>query len=609
MHLQDVYGKFADSGYFGVKNENNGKYATIRTMNSQLHSTRIFNENYFAFLAALDDVVKKNVKYVIFPGDFSDDGQPINIRGLRKILNQYSKTHGLKFFLITGNHDPVKPYTQDAGKNDFLGTEGKAQPIMSKAGMYVSNPDIEHPAIITNDIKKLGYQEITTMLSDYGFFPKKDYLYWETPFSTYNTLTYNFNDALKMATLKDRQYSVPESGFSVPDVSYLVEPIEGLWLLAIDANVYVPKKEVNANSKDPNNYLGASIGYNNVLSHKRHLIDWISKVAKEAGKQGKKLIAFSHYPMIEFNDGASLDIENLMGKGKMQLHRVPKEDVAQIFADAGIKCHFGGHMHINDTGIRKTKQGNTLVNVQIPSLAAYIPAYKLLTIKEKNILEVETIIVDSVPRFNEFFNLYKEEHLYLEYIKTKDIWNKDILTSKDYLEFTNWHLRELTRLRFLPNDWPEAMRHMLLNCTGKELLILSQMDTKLSLYEAYNRYVERDLKQHKDWDKATQVAQETFKNNTLLLADFNKWTGFDLIFDFYRLRNADKLAIRDIGERRLKEYTILLEAFLNKKQFFNENDTIKNNFQDLARIFQKFMNGEPADHFKLNLDTGIIQAL
>ncbi len=107
VHLQDVYGKLKDSDFRGIRNPENGTYAFIRTMGSQLRSTRIFNENYFAFLAALDDVVHRNVKYVLLPGDFSDDGQPIHIQGLKRILDQYSEVHGLSFFLITGNHDIV----------------------------------------------------------------------------------------------------------------------------------------------------------------------------------------------------------------------------------------------------------------------------------------------------------------------------------------------------------------------------------------------------------------------------------------------------------------------------------------------------------------------
>ena len=54
VHFHDVYAKFADGSFKGLPSAN-GKYATIRTMRSQLTSTRLFNENYFAFIAALDD--------------------------------------------------------------------------------------------------------------------------------------------------------------------------------------------------------------------------------------------------------------------------------------------------------------------------------------------------------------------------------------------------------------------------------------------------------------------------------------------------------------------------------------------------------------------------
>ena len=91
VHMHDVYGEFQDNDYKGVQNPKNGQFATIRTMEAQLHSTRLFNENYFAFLAALDEVVKRGIKYVVLPGDFSDDGQPFNVRCLKQILDRYSE--------------------------------------------------------------------------------------------------------------------------------------------------------------------------------------------------------------------------------------------------------------------------------------------------------------------------------------------------------------------------------------------------------------------------------------------------------------------------------------------------------------------------------------
>ncbi|WP_372774224.1 metallophosphoesterase [Mangrovibacterium sp.] len=573
VHLQDLYGEFSDSEYKGVENPGTGQPTLARTMNAQLNSTRIYNENYFAFLAALDDVVRRGVNYVVLPGDFSDDGQPVNVRGLKKILDRYTETYGIRFLATTGNHDPVRPFSMDAGKSDFLGEGGKPQAIMSKAGMYNSQLADENPVVISTDIRKMGYEEIIGTLANYGFFPKQNDLYWETPFTSYSYDNYSFDEALRQSSIKDRNYPLPPYNSLVPDVSYLVEPEQGLWFLALDANVYLPTERAKNGPENPSNYEGSSTGYVNVLTHKKHLTDWVKKVAREAEKRDKTLIVFSHYPMIDFNDDASENIENLMGKGKMQLHRVPGEQVAKTFAEAGIRLHFGGHMHINDTGVRNYGKGVSLVNIQIPSLAAYIPAYKLLTVKNYTLMEVETIVIDSVPRFKELFPLYEQEYAYLEHIGAEDRWNKDILSSASYHEFTNWHLQELVRLRFLKNDWPAEFRDFLLNATGRELL---------------------------EYTGATAAN----------LAPFDSWTGFDMIFDFYRLRSADKLAIRDIGMDRIRQYQQIIDSLLAAKQSESlKNDRLQHDFHEFATILHHFMNGAPADHFLVDLVRGEVVGL
>lgn len=108
IHLLDVRGTLKDVGYSGIKNPKTGKKGLIRTRDAQLHSTRLFNENYFAFRAALDDAARRGVKLIALPGDFSDDGQLLNIRGLHHILDEYVVKHGISFFLTMGNHDPIR---------------------------------------------------------------------------------------------------------------------------------------------------------------------------------------------------------------------------------------------------------------------------------------------------------------------------------------------------------------------------------------------------------------------------------------------------------------------------------------------------------------------
>ncbi|WP_289661298.1 metallophosphoesterase family protein [Flavobacterium panacagri] len=571
-HLQDIFAQFEDSDYKGIPNPVTGEYANIRTMNSQLHSTRIFNENYFAFLEALNDIVKKGIKQVVLPGDFSDDGQPIHVRGLRKILNEYSQKHGLSFYVTTGNHDVVRPFSQDAVKTDFLGKNGKEQIISSSLNSFNKNKSELEP-IITADIKNWGYKETINEMRDFGFFPKKTDLYWETPFSNYSYENYNFEEAQKESDLEKRTYLIKNTNLYLPDASYLVEPIKGVWLLAIDANAYVPNEKMSGKPNDPHDFSGANTGYNNVLIYKNHLLKWVKKVAAEAKQKGKTLIAFSHYPMIDFNDDASPELKQLFGANKMQLQRVPDEEVAQQFADAGIQIHFGGHMHINDTGVRTSAKGNTLFNIQTPSLAAYMPAYKILTIHSNFDLEVETIVISKVNKFNSLFPFYEEEYAHLKEIDSKDIWQKEILNAKDYEEFTNWHLKELVRLRFLPEDFPADFLKSIVNLSGKDLLLMNSNATDID---------------------------SVLKSNSFTISDFESWNGFDMIFDFYRLKSADELAFSKIGKKRLKEYELICRQL-------KKSDDPK--LVLWAEIFYKTMNGEPSDHFKIDLKNNKIDNL
>ncbi len=575
VHLNDIFGTFQDNDYKGIPNPVTGEYANIRTMGSQLHSTRIFNENYFAFIAALDDISKRGIKIVALPGDFSDDGQPVHLRGLKHILETYSTKFGMSFFVTTGNHDVVKPFAQDATKTDFLGQDGKEQVISSLKTNQVAKEGELKP-IITEDIKNSGYKEMTSIMGPFGFFPKQSDLYWETPFSDYDYEEYSFDKALQQSNLSKRIYALKNTNLSLPDVSYLVEPVKGIWLLAIDANAYVPNEKLSGLPENPKDFSNASIGYNNVLLYKKLLIDWVKKVTETAKQKGKILIAFSHYPMVDFNDDASPELKSLLGENKMQLQRVPNEEVAQVFADAGIQIHFGGHMHINDTGVRTTTKGNTLFNIQTPSLAAYMPGYKILTIHSASEVEVETVVVDSVQKFNSLFPFYEQEYAHLKNTNNSKIWNKAILETKTYKEFTEWHLKELVRLRFLPDDWPVEFSKSVLKSSGEDLLF-------------------------RDKEKETiEGIKRKLVSQGLAIQDFQKWNGFDMVFDFYRLRNADELAFLEIGTHRMKQYQFLCKEFENSKD---------NRLELWGKIVLKAMNGQPSNHFKINLKTNRIDRI
>ncbi|MBU2887101.1 metallophosphoesterase [Gilvimarinus agarilyticus] len=619
IHFHDIYADFRDEGFAGISNDDGHKHASIRSMAAQLHSTRLFNENYFALLAALDHAVKSGIRYIGLPGDFSDDGQPVHLNKLATILDEYRDRHNVMFFATPGNHDPVRPDDTPGGKSDFLNTDGSEISIQSpgtkscqdKSGRQTDS------LICSEKIRHLGYQGVTHTMRNNGFFPQKSYLYWATPFTAYTPDNYQFEAAVVAGSLAKRHSSVcaktsasqPDLCIDMPDTSYLVEPTEGLWLLAIDANVYLPK--TNQNGLKTGFSGSGNAGYNAIAQNKEYLLQWIEQVVIQAQLQGKRLISFSHFPMVDFYDEQGDSIKSILGRDAFQLKRLPKLATSERILKTGLHFHISGHMHMNDTGVYRSQDGKTLFNIQAPSLAAYPPAYKVVSLLPKNRVQVDTIRLQQVPRFNELFPHYQREHQYLLNNSPENAWNIDVLNAENYNDFTKKHLRELVRERFIPNEWPSTLVDILTQSTLHDLAILAQLDTTEKTQDIVTDLA--TLKNKDSWRQATdQYLTELTKTEMDGLS--NDVTGFDLLVDLYMLRNGGDLAQEDIGSNRLSAYKALAQLYQGVSAYQVQNEdkpvTLPVTQQFISGVLQLlmgFMDAEPDNRVMLDLTAGRIQ--
>lgn len=516
-----------------------GHAERVRSMEAQVQSTRLFNENYYALLAALDDVASRDIRWVVLPGDLTDDGQFFNQQKIKELLNSYARGKGMRFFVTTGNHDPALPLGHAKKNAHFLAADGSR---------------------VTREDSCAGYVSQMECYADFGFFPWKDDRYWESPFTSYTYDKYAYEDACRESVLGKRTYTLCDS-LTATDASYLVEPVDGLWLLAIDGGVYLPKE-----MKDGKwSYQGSSAGYNLVLKHKPFLLPWVRKVVEEAQKRHKILVAFSHYPLVDFNDGVSEHVRRMWGDRCFDLHRVPEAEVSEAFLQAGLRLHFAGHMHVNDTGIWEGKNGKHLYNIQVPSIATYVPAYKILTIESDEVFRVETVTLDTVPGFDSLFPLYRAEYQSDSLRGHSPVWNKEILSARTYGEFCDYQFRDLVRLRFILRDLSESWR-VCLDFTGARML------------EAVSGE-----------DKSED-------------ADWTGWCMKDLVLDVYRLRYAECLALKDIPETRLAVYRYLFDRARISTFRSAEVEMVKG----LGTLFLAFLNGEPCQNFVIDLEKDTI---
>lgn len=511
----------------------------VRSMEVQVQSTRLFNENYYAFLAALDDVARRNIRWVVLPGDLTDDGQFFNQQKIKELLNSYAAAKGMRFFVTTGNHDPALPLGMRQKNVHFLSADGSR---------------------VTREDSCAGYVSQMECYADFGFFPRKDDCYWESPFTSYTYDKYSYEDACRESVLGKRTYTLCDS-LTATDASYLVEPVDGLCLLAIDGGVYLPKEMKEGKWT----YQGSSAGYNLVLKHKPFLLPWVRKVVEEARKRHKTLVAFSHYPLVDFNDGVSESVRRMWGNRRFDLHRVPEAEVSEAFLQAGLRLHFAGHMHVNDTGIWEGEDGKHLYNIQVPSIATYVPAYKILTIESDEVFRVETVTLDTVPGFDSLFPLYRAEYLSDSLRGHSPVWNKEILSARTYGEFCDYQFRDLVRLRFIPRDLPESWRACL-DFTGARM-----------------------LKAVSGEDKSED-------------ADWTGWCMKDLVLDVYRLRYAERLALKDIPETRLAAYRYLFDRARISPLRSAEVGIVNG----LGTLFLAFLNGEPCQNFVIDLEKDTI---
>lgn len=655
VHFENIYGDLKNAKFSGIPT-GDGKFATIRTMYAQLTSTRLFNENYFAFRGALDDAYARGIRLVALSGDYSDDAQPVNIDGIAAILKEY-QAKGMRFFIAPGNHDPNEPYDDDeAGKNDFLTAEGKEQKVY--AVNYSGCKSQDTTVACTNQLMEMGYEKLIAQLGEFGYMPNKADLHWETPFSNYANATYSYDAALASADVKNRQFEICAEGeggsykaegektlgkaftkcTNIIDSSYLVEPVKGVWLLSIDANVHIPNSAFDpVNAKAFKGFDGAgNAGWNKVLTHKKHLLEWIKTVNARAKAQGKRLISFSHYPTMDFYANQTAAMKAVFKPGAFQVARVPDLATTAALAATGMQLHLGGHMHFNGSNDYKDAAGNYFVNVQSPSLAVYGAAYKIVRYKDQDTVDIETVSLNNVARYSELFKYYQTEHNYLQNSSiAADVskrWNKDILATKSYGEFTRFYFGELSRLRFMDEYWPCEMKEAATSLDGKQMLILSQLQTQVTFAQLKDIPGVLPLtaacmskgsvsgtpvsasQLTADWTLATTKATQLATAAGYKLDDFAKITAYEFYGDFHRTVYAGELALRDMGTDRVKQYKVLMNAFpasptaismLDGKPSDQNavNVLFQNQFKQVFSVLKGLGSGKPSDRFTINFKT------
>lgn len=552
----------ADPHFHDINNRQGvgvGDKVAIRTLADTAASTRVFNESYPATRALLDDIVRRGISLVVVAGDLTDDGQESTMAAATALLDDYSRRFGLRFVATAGNHDLYAIDGRHQSKR-FLNADGTHTLVTSDDTVA---QDGSVARIVSSKMYCGGYGSAIPAMGSLGFFRRDGDLHWESPFGEDDNLDSRAFDISSADGLTKRR---------MIDASFLVEPVEGLWLMSIDANVFEPRN----GDLDPTlekSYLDSTdAGWNSMLRNKAFVFEWMADVARRASAQGKQLIAFSHYPIIDPLNGTSADEARLLNDTSF-LRRTPNADVSKAAAATGIKVHFSGHLHINDTAVFRHGD-DWLVNVAVPSMVGFPPAYKIVELGSER-LEIETVTIADVPGYDTAFALYRIE-------TAREGLSAEVTEAKNHADFLSRHLADMVRYRYLPKEWPQDLAVLV------PLLTLGTVDAFAG--------ITRSL--------AVQDVDAIIKDADRPTSEWSAIPFFDMVVDWYRLRKGREVALDFIAAERLQTYRSIARRYAAGAWL---QGSVQDRFASFMRMMVDWLDSQPSRDFSLDLATGKVE--
>jgi hypothetical protein len=173
-------------------------------------------------------------------------------------------------------------------------------------------------------------------------------------------------------------------------LSYVVEPVKGMWLIAMDTCIYdnnrVEGKPTTAGRFTP------------------QTLDWVQKMSRIGTAKGKQVIGMMHHGILEHYSGQSILFPEYVVENWAT--------VSQQLAEAGLQVVFTGHYHANDVTQRSFEGGNSLFDIETGSLVTYPCPYRIVTLNNGR-LEVESRFIAEIDydTGKDSFSDYAENYL------------------------------------------------------------------------------------------------------------------------------------------------------------------------------------------------------
>ena len=182
---------------------------------------------------------------------------------------------------------------------------------------------------------------------------------------------------------RDALYSDPNS------LSYIAEPVNGLWLFALDSCQY----DTNIADKYPKT-AGA---------FKPATLTWILDRLKDAKQQGKTVIGMMHHGILEHYAGQTVLFPEYV--------LTDFATVSKSLSDNGLNVMFTGHFHANDVTL-KDFTSSVLHDIETGSTVSAPSPYRTINFDIANKkLAISTATVTSIPSHPTDFVAYSQKYM------------------------------------------------------------------------------------------------------------------------------------------------------------------------------------------------------
>jgi len=185
-----------------------------------------------------------------------------------------------------------------------------------------------------------------------------------------------------------------------PDsLGYVTEPVDGLWLLALDSCRW---KE---NKSDERPHTSGAFS--------QSTLTWLEKILIRAKRESKAVIAFMHHGVLEHYPGNE--------KYFARYIVADYQRISEMLASYGVRLLFSGHFHAQDITTKRFQDPEGFIfDIETGSTVGHPSPHRLVEIRKDQSAVVETRVLQSIPSRPEGFASYAKDFVYASTVTIAD---------------------------------------------------------------------------------------------------------------------------------------------------------------------------------------------